>query len=497
MTTGSVTRGSDDVDEASGLLPEAWTTTRIEELFDYWGGMTPSTEVGAYWGGAFPWISSKDVKDDRLSDNPESITARALHETRLRVCRPGSVLVVVRSGVLAHSLPVAISDRPVVINQDLKAFDSGNDELNRWLSLFLRTTAQAVLRSSRREGTTVQSVKVPELVRRGIPIPPLAEQRRIVEKVEALLARVGAARERLIRTSSILKHLKQAVLEAGCSGALTVEWRENSEQVINRESRRANKYKGSTDIDDTDLPLNWRAVLLGDVATIAVGGTPTRKEPSYWSGKVRWVSSGEVANCRIQTTRETLTDNGLANSNAKLYPRGTVLIAMIGEGKTRGQSAILDVEACTNQNVAGVICDQSLVDPEFVWRWALREYEMTRSVGRGGNQPALNGAKVRALGFPLPPLDEQHAIVQRMDSLLALIDTIEKRANAAFARADKLTQSILSKAFAGELVPTEAELARREGRDYEPASVLLERIGQKRAVAAKSGRSSPRKRSGK
>jgi type I restriction enzyme, S subunit len=213
-----------------------------------------------------------------------------------------------------------------------------------------------------------------------------------------------------------------------------------------------------------------------DVATVCLGGTPSRKQGAYWGGTIPWVSSGEVANCRISGTREKISSIGLKNSNAKIYPRGTVLIAMIGEGKTRGQSAILDIEACTNQNAAGLVLDVDGVNPEYVWRWALGEYERTRDVGRGGNQPALNGQKVRELALPLPPLSEQHEIVRRVDALFALADTIEARVAAATARTDKVTQFILAKAFRGELVPTEADLARQEGRDYEPASELWVRI---------------------
>jgi type I restriction enzyme S subunit len=94
----------------------------------------------------------------------------------------------------------------------------------------------------------------------------------------------------------------------------------------------------------------------------------------------------------------------------------------------------------------------------------------------GEGRPHLSFDHLRATSIPLPPLEEQHEIVRRVEALFELAEAIERRVAAAAARAEKLTQSILAKAFRGELVPTEAELARREGREYEPASVLLERI---------------------
>src|SRR5439155_20424587 len=93
------------------------------------------------------------------------------------------------------------------------------------------------------------------------------------------------------------------------------------------------------DLPDVELPETWAWCRVGDVADVRLGGTPSRKEPSYWGGSIPWVSSGEVANCRIARTAEHITGAGLENSNAKVYPRGTVLIAKIGEGKTPGQAA--------------------------------------------------------------------------------------------------------------------------------------------------------------
>jgi type I restriction enzyme S subunit len=166
---------------------------------------------------------------------------------------------------------------------------------------------------------------------------------------------------------------------------------------------------------------------------------------------------------------------------------------MIGEGKTRGQAAILNIDASTNQNVAGLVFDAGSVVSDFVWYWALSEYERNRAVGRGGAQPALNGEKVRALTLPLPPFDEQTEIVRRVEALFKLADAIEKRVVAATRRAEKLTQAILAKAFRSELVPTEAELARREGRSYEPASALLQRIKAARLSEKAPTSSKPRR----
>ena len=333
-----------------------------------------------------------------------------------------------------------------------------------------------------------------------VPLPPLSEQIRIVTRLTELLTALKTSHEHLSQVQAIIKRFRQAVLTAACSGRLTEDWRgehpevETASHLLNRieECRqRKSNYRLrrseflTKDVEEqgsrlTDLPESWACCRVDQIATVGLGGTPPRKESRYWGGDIAWVSSSEVANCRVSATREHITAEGLANSNAKVYPSNTVLIAMIGEGKTRGQSAILDIDASTNQNVAGLIFDGGNVCPDYIWYWALGEYEQNRAVGRGGAQPALNGQKVRALLLPLPPLEEQIVIVGRVKALLERADAVEKRVSAVKSCSDKLTQSMLAKAFRGELVPTEAELARREGREYEHASVLLERIRKER-----------------
>jgi type I restriction enzyme, S subunit len=368
-----------------------------------------------------------------------------------------------------------------------------------------------------RLGDLDKSTAIPGLSREDayalqLPLPPLAEQKRIVAKVEEVLARVNAARERLAKLPTILKRFRQSVLASACSGRLTTDWRDahpdtepaatlldkiSTTRAKQSVTARRSVVRDHQDDDEsqqplTELPASWVWCRAEQIATVGLGGTPSRKVPRYWGDGVPWISSGEVANCRISSAHESITTQGVDNSNAKLYPKGTVLIAMIGEGKTRGQTAILDIEACTNQNVAALVFDAGYIFSEYVWLWALGEYERHRSDGRGGNYPALNGQIVRGFLLPLAPYKEQEEIVRRVTSVFALADKIEARLAAGLMRADKLIQSTLAKAFRGELVPTEAELAKREGRDFESADQLLARIrAEKAAPSSKSARSRP------
>jgi type I restriction enzyme S subunit len=188
-------------------LPEGWTTCKVEDVFDSFSGGTPSKSMPRYWNGDIPWISSGEFVSDVISSGTEFITEEGLQNSSAKLCRPGSVMVVVRSGILKHTLPVAIVGQPLAINQDIKCFDSGDDDTNQWLFLSLRTFAKEIL-SLNREGTTVQSVKYDTLKELELPLPPLNEQRRIVAKLEKLLSRVDAAQARLATIPRILKRFR-------------------------------------------------------------------------------------------------------------------------------------------------------------------------------------------------------------------------------------------------------------------------------------------------
>ncbi len=301
--------------------------------------------------------------------------------------------------------------------------------------------------------TTVTHLSSRDIAQIPIPLPRLSEQRALARVFGHANAKRESSSRHLKAARRAADRFRQAVLAAACSGRLTAGWRDANANVRASADLRASVVEPSAEVEREEVPSTWTRVEVGSIGDVELGGTPSRKTPSYWAGGVPWVSSGEVANSRITKTRETISSSGLANSSAKLYPPGTVLIAMIGEGKTRGQSAILDIEACTNQNAAAIIPDRRFVSPEYLWRWALAQYEVARAVGRGGNQPALNKQKVRELLIAVPPLAEQAEIVRRVDKLLTLADGISLRVEAASRRVERSSEAVLAKACRGELLP--------------------------------------------
>ena len=141
----------------------------------------------------------------------------------------------------------------------------------------------------------------------------------------------------------------------------------------------------------------------------------------------------------------------MANSSTNLQPAGTVLLAMIGEGKTRGQAAILNTNAAHNQNTAAILVSKTPCDPKYIYYFLMLNYENTRRVGSGNNQKALNKERVRALRFPFTSFEEQRIIVSNIESRFSVFDSIEQTIDTSLQRAEALRQSILKQAFEGGL----------------------------------------------
>lgn len=152
-------------------------------------------------------------------------------------------------------------------------------------------------------------------------------------------------------------------------------------------------------------------VALGKIAKITSGGTPARENPSYWNGDIPWVKTTQVQNCIIKLAHidECITEEGSRRSSAKLIPAGSILMAMVGQGKTRGQVAVLDIDAAINQNCAAIILKDG-ADRDYVYQQLRFRYEEIRNASNSSGQQNLNAALIRSLRIPLPGYAAQKKI---------------------------------------------------------------------------------------
>ncbi|WP_447885489.1 restriction endonuclease subunit S [Serratia fonticola] len=172
----------------------------------------------------------------------------------------------------------------------------------------------------------------------------------------------------------------------------------------------------------------WDVRPLADIALITSGGTPSRAKPEFWqNGTIPWIRTTEVQNCILthDDIQEYISEEGLKGSSAKLVPSGTVLLAMIGQGKTRGQVALLKFESTINQNCAAIIFNNDQ-EPYFHFNFLLSQYEAIRSMSNSAGQSNLNGALVKTIKVPVPPLAEQKKIAKILSAWDKAIEITEK-----------------------------------------------------------------------
>ena len=173
------------------------------------------------------------------------------------------------------------------------------------------------------------------------------------------------------------------------------------------------------------VPEGWQLSTIEKIATVSSGGTPSRKKPSYWNGNIPWVTTAEVQFKTIFDTAEKITVDGLNNSSAKLFPKNTILMAMYGQGKTRGQVAKLGIEATTNQACAAIILKTGY-EIDYYYQFLISQYEHIREMSNSGGQENLSAGIVKSIQVPVPPLFEQHKIAKILSTWDMAIATSEQ-----------------------------------------------------------------------
>jgi len=178
---------------------------------------------------------------------------------------------------------------------------------------------------------------------------------------------------------------------------------------------------------------------LGDVTRIASGGTPSRENGRFWNGTIPWVKTGEIDYSVIHGTEEHITEEGLANSSAKVFPAGTLLLAMYGDGVTRGRVAKLGVSAAINQACAAITPGERL-SPDFLYQYLAYAYEDLRAMGHGAHQKNLSAALVKTLPVPIPPRADQSKaakVLEVMDRYIDVRHNLSSKLNSVFSAAVK------------------------------------------------------------
>ncbi len=243
-------------------------------------------------------------------------------------------------------------------------------------------------------GASYPAVRDSDVTASWLPLPPLPEQKKIA-RILSTVQRAIEAQERTIQTTT---ELKKALMHKLFTEGLRNEPQKQTEIGL--------------------IPKSWKVVKIGEIAQIKSGGTPSRRNHEFWDGgKIFWIKTGEVNYCTIYDTEEKITQSGLDGSSAKLFPAGTLLIAMYGQGITRGKVAITGIEAATNQACAAIFPNDE-VKTRYLYYFFEHNYDSIRRFAHGANQKNLSADLIKTFPLVYPrPSDDQDEIVRTLSAV--------------------------------------------------------------------------------
>jgi len=284
-----------------------------------------------------------------------------------------------------------------------------------FLRKVLRSNAFKNLLNSKTSGISKARVKQDEFLDIEIPLPSLEEQSRIVA---AFNENIKQAEQLDQKARALEEGIEKYLFEE-----LGIEFKSNSYEKSIGKFIKVYKYSafdkwGANRNTTSKLTLSKPHLIkkIKDICTVSSGGTPSRDRKEYYKGNIPWIKTGEVVNGIIYDTEEKITIDAIANSSAKIYPKNSLIIAMYGQGLTRGRTAKLGIDASTNQACAVLFdIDNSIILTDYLWMYLMGEYDRLRELASGNSQPNLNAQMIKDYNVIIPSLEIQSAIVDNIN----------------------------------------------------------------------------------
>jgi type I restriction enzyme S subunit len=501
----------------SQTLPEGWAFTTLGSLSTY--VTSGSRDWSKYYSdcGAL-FVRTQDINQNKLA--PFGDIARVALpkqvEGKRTLIAQGDLLITITGANVGKCAHVDISVPEAYVSQSVALVRLARSCDGRFIKQQLISPSvddERTLLQQSAYGVGRPVLNLDNLRDLPIHLAPISEERRIVAKVEELFALVNSARTRLSRVPAILKRFRQELLAAACSGRLTEDWRQQQAQptdIVDRQlfelqrKRRELLKKDAKPASpnpnfEANSPESWRSVSIDELSTRITSGSRDWKRYYREDGTGTFIMA--------QNVRPLFFDRSFRLAVAPPHNNRDRTRSQVNEG-----DLLVTIVGANTGDVCQVpeplkehyVCQSvALIRPvSGLFSAFLELYLNSPAHGQaqykdwiyGEGRPHLSFDQLRETAVTLPSIEEQQEIVNRVNRLFRLADLIEERVKKVSKCAERLTQSILAKAFRGELVPTEAELARREGRDYEPAAVLLERIKKEREAQISNKPERKRKR---
>lgn len=404
-------------------LPQGWEVKKLGDIAEIQIGKTPSRNNIDFFQGENIWLSIRDLKSKFVSSSSEKISNEAISKTNMKVVPKGTLLMSFKL-TLGKT---AFAECDLYTNEAIAAIFIKNKNINKYfLDYVLKFTDLEKYVDNTVKGKTLNKQKLKQI---EILLPKnIKEQERIVGILDESFAKIDESIKILEQNLLNLDELMQSALQKAFNPL-----KDNAKE----------NYK---------LPQGWEWKSLGEIANTSSGGTPSRNKKEYWeNGNIKWLKSGELNDGYIDFIEENITEEAIKNSSAKIFQKGTLLIAMYGA--TAGKLGILNLDSTTNQAICAFLHkDKNIKFLEkflFYFLFFLRDKIIKDSFG--GAQPNINQTYIKNLQIPLPPLKEQEQIAKHLDFIFEKTKALKELYTKELKDYEELKQSLLNKAFKGEL----------------------------------------------
>ena len=419
-------------------VPQGWVWCKLEDIVSFGGGKTPSMDNKEYWdNGKYLWVTSKDMKYSRITNSLMKITDKAL--SVMTIYEKGTLLVVTRSGILRHTLPLSILDKPATVNQDLKAISPHILELSEYLYIVIKAHERFILKEYHKDGTTVDSIDFDKFKCFPIPLAPLAEQKRIIDETKSWFALIDHIERGKTDLKTAIKQAKNKILDLAIHGKLVSQ--DPNDEPASELLKRINP-KAEITCDNGrygKVPEGWCWCRLKEICVFLSRG----KSPKYLDEDKRYPVFAQKCNLKdggISLKQARFLDPSTIKNWSDEYKlrTGDILINSTGTGtvgRTRlfHESCLGDYPFVVPDSHVSVIRTDERIYTKYIYALLLSEkvqqYFVEHLAG-STNQKELHIAVLEDISIPLPPLPEQHRIVSKIEDLFAQLGKIESSLQA-------------------------------------------------------------------
>ena len=422
-------------DEIPFDIPESWKWVKVGEIGSWGAGATPPRTNPAYYGGTIPWLKTGDLNDGLINEIPEFITDLALEKTSVRLNPVGSVLMAMYGATIGK---LGILEIPATTNQACCACIPYNGIHNRYLFYYLMSMRRTYI--SMAEGGAQPNISKEKIVNSLFPLPPLAEQKRIVAKIEKLFPlvdRYAVAYEKLEQfNAKFPEDMKKSILQYAIQGQL-VEQRpeEGTGEELYRQiqaekqrliaEKKIKKEKPLAEISEDeipfDIPESWKWCRMGSLGITQTGNTPSKAHPEYQGKDIPFITPGDILDGDICYENQALSIAGM--KVARICEAGSILQVCIGGSISK--VAMTKQRVTFNQQINSITpfcCDNRYI--YYVMMSFYFSKTMKEKAG-GTATPIINRGIWNTLLLPLPPLAEQKRIVAKIEELLPLCERLK------------------------------------------------------------------------